>query len=508
MFKRIVMDFLDKKTQKYIFIAIFILYILLVFIVGYHHEPWADEAQSWLISRDFSFLGIFQETKYEGHPFVWFYIVRLFIKILSPFINAVQLYNWIFIIPLVFSSIGVYLLLFKSKLPFWVKIASPFTFYIFYQCGIIARNHSLCFTILAIIAVFYKKRLEHPFIYILLLILNANISAYLYPVSIVLLIFFFIDYYKNAENKLLYHLSFLTGLLFLGLTAVHMYNPQDCYFWQGVHYGFDNMVQTLKHIARIYFPIQYSRIFFLFSLVMTGLLYWTLMKAYCKNIYQTLFFLALNIPLYIVYNFIYIQYWHYAYAFIFLLFTCWILADLNDIENIPFKKNFLLYILTVFILGYNIFENIRISYFDCNYYYSGSKAAAEFIQKYDLQDYKIIGLGMKTVAVQPYFDKNLYYNYIGVNHFSWHLYFFNEYNKRRQKDAPIIIYTYHDFVVNDALEEYNTFLDNIKDNYNKYSFKGKMQGINFDSGNSEENSYDIYIDKNLANKLDITEDTE
>ena len=160
-----------KKTHIYIFLLyiFFILYIFLIFQIGYHHEPWADEAQSWLISRDKSFWGIFQETKYEGHPFVWFYIERIFIKIFSVFTDVTKLYDWIFILPLISTSIGVYLLLFKSKFPLWIKLSVPFTFYIFYQYGVIARNHCLCFPMLAIIATFYQSRFKHPFIYMFLL---------------------------------------------------------------------------------------------------------------------------------------------------------------------------------------------------------------------------------------------------------------------------------------------------------------------------------------------------
>lgn len=503
------MEYLDKKIQKYIYIAVFILYIFLVFIVGYNHEPWADEAQSWLIARDNGFWAIFQETKYEGHPFIWFFIVKIFIKTFSVFMDSVKLYNWIFILPLISTSIGVYLLLFKSKFPALVKIACPFTYYIFYQCGIIARNHCLCFPMLAIIAVFYHKRLEHPFLYILLLILNANICAYLYPISIVLLIFFFIDYYKNKNelNIKKYHLSLLTGMLFLGLTAIHMYNPSDCYFWEGINYGWDIFHRTLTLIASIYYPAHYFGISTMISLVMTALLFITLMKLYCRNFYQAALFLSLNIPLYIVYNFIYIQYWHYQYSFIILLFTCWILTDINNIDHIPFKKNILLYVLTLFTFGYYIISNVVISYYDFKNDYSGSKRAAAFIKKYNLQDYEIIGLGMKSVGLQPYFDKNLYSNYIGSTHFSWHNEFFQKYNENKNKITPIIVLVDYDTFI-DYDSEYNNFLNDIQDDYDIYYYKGEMRGLNYKKGNRELNSYIIYVDKNLSNTLNINENHE
>ena len=77
----LVNTFMNKLNNKYFFLFILILFITLVFIVGYNHEPWADEAQCWLICRDNSLINILKETKYEGHPFIWFFIEKAFIKV-------------------------------------------------------------------------------------------------------------------------------------------------------------------------------------------------------------------------------------------------------------------------------------------------------------------------------------------------------------------------------------------------------------------------------------------
>lgn len=40
------------------------------------HEPWADEAQSWLIARDLPYSRmIFSELRYVGHPALWYTIL-------------------------------------------------------------------------------------------------------------------------------------------------------------------------------------------------------------------------------------------------------------------------------------------------------------------------------------------------------------------------------------------------------------------------------------------------
>jgi uncharacterized phage-associated protein len=41
-----------------------------------HHEPWADEAQAWLLSRDLGYRYlVFHQIAYEGHPPLWFTIL-------------------------------------------------------------------------------------------------------------------------------------------------------------------------------------------------------------------------------------------------------------------------------------------------------------------------------------------------------------------------------------------------------------------------------------------------
>ena len=115
-----------KSKSNVLLYIIFILFAFLTFFVGFNHEPWADEAQSWLIARDCSLYDIlFTRCSYEGTPFLWFFVLKFFISIgLS--------YKYFFVISWLFSCFGVYLFLFKSKLPAVIKTLVPFGFYIFY----------------------------------------------------------------------------------------------------------------------------------------------------------------------------------------------------------------------------------------------------------------------------------------------------------------------------------------------------------------------------------------
>lgn len=104
-------------------IVILISFIILAIIFSNYHEHWSDEVQSWLIARDNSVLEIIKYTKYEGTPCLWFLILKLFI-------NLGFTIDSFYLIPIIFTSIGLYLLLFKTNIPWYIKIL--FHFHILY----------------------------------------------------------------------------------------------------------------------------------------------------------------------------------------------------------------------------------------------------------------------------------------------------------------------------------------------------------------------------------------
>ena len=82
-------------------ILVFILFVTLALVIGVNHEPWADEAQSWIIARDASCGEIIWDiSRYEGTFPLWFLTIKLFISL------GLQ-YEYFFIIPIIISSIGL-----------------------------------------------------------------------------------------------------------------------------------------------------------------------------------------------------------------------------------------------------------------------------------------------------------------------------------------------------------------------------------------------------------------
>ena len=125
----------------------FVLYIAIIAIVMCFHEPWFDEAQSWLIARDSSLADIISvRTHYEGHPPFWNLLLAIAAKNSVPYefgIKGIQL--------VCASLLGAWLI-FKSPFKSASSLATfliPFTYFACFQYGVTSRPYALlCLSLL------------------------------------------------------------------------------------------------------------------------------------------------------------------------------------------------------------------------------------------------------------------------------------------------------------------------------------------------------------------------
>ncbi len=163
----------EYDPSKKILTVIYILFLLCSGAVSFFHEPWLDEAQAWMIARDASYYDmIFVIPHYEGHPALWTLILSLPAKLGMPYELSLG------IIMLVISAITAYLILFRSPFKGLAKVMLPFTYFFFYQYGIIARPYGLLTLAFLLAAITYKNRNSKPFLYVLSLILLCGSSAF------------------------------------------------------------------------------------------------------------------------------------------------------------------------------------------------------------------------------------------------------------------------------------------------------------------------------------------
>jgi hypothetical protein len=124
---------------------VLLAFTLIAAVAVCFHEPWADEAQAWLIARDLGIPGILHQMGYEGSPPLWHLLLWLGTRLFLPYavLGAVSL---------TLVAAGMYLWLRCSPLPAYVRLLVPFAFYYQYQYAVVARSYALS-TFLAFAAV-------------------------------------------------------------------------------------------------------------------------------------------------------------------------------------------------------------------------------------------------------------------------------------------------------------------------------------------------------------------
>lgn len=137
------------------------------------HEPFFDEAEAWQIARSASLRTLLLETThYEGHPPLWHLILMPLAKAGAPYELSLTL------VSLAFMGTAAFLILRYAPFPRLVRLLLPFTYFFFYQYGVISRVYCVMTLAFVLLAMAYRRRSERPGRYVAVLILMCLTLAY------------------------------------------------------------------------------------------------------------------------------------------------------------------------------------------------------------------------------------------------------------------------------------------------------------------------------------------
>ncbi len=154
------------------------IFVLLVYTAAHLgmavvHEPFFDEAEAWQIARSVTLKTLFLETThYEGHPPLWHLILMPFAKAGAPYELSLTL------VSLTFMGTAVFLILWYAPFPRLVRLLLPFTYFFFYQYGVISRVYCVMTLAFVLLAIVYRRRNERPGMYVAVLALMCMTLAY------------------------------------------------------------------------------------------------------------------------------------------------------------------------------------------------------------------------------------------------------------------------------------------------------------------------------------------
>ena len=441
---------------------VFAAFVCMGVFAGLHHEPWADEAQSWLIARDNNnLIDLLKAVKYEGTLPTWHLINKAF-----------QLagldYDHMFVIPLVFSAIGV-ILLFFTDAPLWSKIMLPFSFFVVYQNSVVARQYAMVFPAMMLIVIFYRKRFDVPVRYHLALFLLAITSSFGVVISCSFMLWDFIIMLKKrfegpAYKK--YLLPFFgTGIVILVMSYLSL-PPDDCSTALNKYSLSKNATNALL------FNIENTALRYIFLALMLALFVYYFRRILIQA-------LVMTAPLIIFMAVVYQREWHMTYLFFLLVSLLMIFRDDFKKTERPFEKpaNVLANIMVVMLLAVQCAAGVYSVYYEHQHAYSPAKEIAEFLRPYAGEGAVIDREGFNAIALSPYYDQPLYTNdTCGKAYFIWS---YNVPNDKLTKEYPDVFVTFR-------------YYEKFGQDYDVYKFDSHMI---FKFGELETEPYIVYIRK-------------
>lgn len=537
-----------------------IIYLLGVCTVSFFHEPWFDEAQSWAIARSGTIKEIlFEIPHYEGHPPLWHLILVPFAKLGAPYELSLAAVN------IFFMTLAVAVLLFKSPFPKLIRCLLPFNFFLFYQYGVISRPYCIFVLAIFLAAVCYKNRNEHPVKYLLCLALMCAVHSYGIIIAgclcIVWLIEIFTEYKKSGKLADILkdrRCWLMFCLLIFAMLVMAAIVPDE-----NVYLGGKMSSETEKKFDFSCINILFCFVIFSDSIITSFFNYAGVPSEIASQIpvivvsillvalfvtitYRNKKLLTFLLPygvLSIFGSFVYISPHHIGVITAFVIFVLWIIVDesgkvllpeyMNKISaKIGKKLKVIVKAIAFLPLLIPIAWSCTSSYFDIRYPYWFDEAA-DFIKEYHLDDYKIMGYWQQvlngeidddafwnvdeadymwhdypnlqgiSVALNPYFDKNIFcYFNIDKHDKTFQYYRANtqkeaeeEFSKWREQGEPDVVIerceitkAYPDIDVDNYVAVKRIYF------YKPYKFETYDQYIT------------IYVTKDLFNKIGTLEE--
>jgi hypothetical protein len=189
---------------------VFSAWVLLAAFATFHHEPWRDEAQAWLIARDLPLGGVIAQMGYEGSPALWHLLLFPFARSGAPYASEA-------VIHLLLAVAGVGLLLWRAPFPLWFKALLAFSGLLSYEYAAVARNYNLTLLLLFALATLHPARRRRPLLYGLLVALLANANVHSFALAAGLAALFAFEARGDRDRR-----AWLVGglaIMALGLAA-------------------------------------------------------------------------------------------------------------------------------------------------------------------------------------------------------------------------------------------------------------------------------------------------
>lgn len=490
----------------------FIAYMAVVAVVMYFHEPWFDEAQSWLIARDSSFADLLTlRPHYEGHPPLWTLLLSIPAKTGVPYeigLKGVQF--------LCAALLGGWLI-FRAPFNRLTIALLPFTYFICFQYGVTARPYALLCVSLLMVAHYWKYADSKPsntWKLVLSLVLMCAISAYGIAIAAGFALAWVVRSVqiagiKNAVCEIFSNINRLLGwilLAFVGFASVACIWPAANAFGSRATFsGNSHLIQFLYFI----FVVPSESMFTAFAgdvslrrmslgilptiiCVLISILIWAFAICIAK---RRKMLVSLILP-YLTFAIIATQYFtlhHAGIVFVFFIAQLWMCVankplnfDIKLANKLSNKCAFTQSIIVI-LLAPSLIWNIFACVNDIRFDYSGSRALAQFIQRNHAENKRFVTSWLHKEEKLDSNGNTISPEFEDVHQYSWQLITANPYFAKNLIDCS---YKNSSFITNERPSESQAW-DEIS------ACKAKKEPQFFVTESSEPWYYFVALDYNI-----------
>ena len=274
---------MPKDSKSFLSTLIFCAFLIFLLIIKFgFHELWKDEWQAWLIATDTSWKELIELFPQEGHPSLWFLLLRgvnFIHELLMPGVADVHVLQGLHFL----LTAGVYFLLFKKiELPLWMKTGFGFSYFLFFEYGVINRSYILLPLLIFWIIYLLERNKRNYWAISVLLFLLCQVEIYGMIASASLFLFIWLNefekkFFELNKEKLITGSALAAGTILFYLTVAPRETDSTATFEQASSLSAESFLKSIQALSinTFYpgiFPTAISDFNFLLMLFGMGLL--------------------------------------------------------------------------------------------------------------------------------------------------------------------------------------------------------------------------------------------
>ncbi|MEY2399534.1 MAG: hypothetical protein QOJ00_2708 [Actinomycetota bacterium] len=391
-------------------VAVLAVHAALLVFALMHHERWFDEAQAWMLGRDASFKDLLLHyPRYEGSPPLWQLVLAVPAKLGAP-------YWTLSVISGVLAFTGAALIVIKAPFHPVIRALLPFTYWLFFQYGVISRSYALIAPILWLLAIAWPARFRRPWRMGVLALLLSLVSFHGFLIAAALMGLHALwlrrkwrelpDRVRTVHAQVLAAFGLLTLFLFFELRT-----PGDVSVHGGVN---SNPVTALNEARGMYTGAFSNRIPIL--LIVAATVWWLWSRR------RLLLWLTPTVAVVAFFAVRYGNVWHQGVLVEIWLFALWVsLGDQTDLQEtlghesvdrreLPRWAPQALAVGMLLVLSVQLVWTAKTIRYDYRNTYSAAAQTAAYLKTIGAPDVDIRARSVEATALQPYFDRNPFRN--------------------------------------------------------------------------------------------------